>query len=215
MFLAKPIACIRSENPEQVLCGLYQLLPTHFTKLDPIFIEGITQMLMSGMIAVKLLRWVGNLPRDRAIYWSRVLHHHSVLHNELGIAMFEADFLTWKSIICCSLMPMWFVMSHIVGLGPWNMSANGSEGGHKTVAKRVSKQPVQVTSKYGRSRIYSNVMKLTRFIQSNLFRRRSLGEHVRERKEKYAKRQDEDLQKIIDDVHTYFGKTVKIVFYFS
>ena len=167
-------------------------------------------MLLSAIIVIRLIRFVGNLTHDEAVVQSRTLYHHVVLFAKLGIAMFEEEFLTWKIVIAYSLLPMWFVVSHTVGFGPWNMSANGTEGAHKKVGERYKQQPVQVTKKFDLGRIFSNMIKQQRYVQHNSFSRagNSLGDQCREKKKVFMNRTNDDLEKLLKETIEKFGPEV-------
>ena len=190
--------------------ALWELVPKLFGSLDPVFIDGLQQMILSAMIVMTLIRWVGYLPRRRAIVYSRWIYHHTVLFCKLGIAMFEESFLTWKLVICYSLLPMWYVVSFTIGLGTWNFSANGTEGCHKKVGHRLKQQPVQTTKKYGLSRIFSNLLKLGKFVQHSRDCREgeSLGDKVKQARVKYESRTEEDLRKILNEIERTFTPQV-------
>lgn len=166
----KPGCSLRGDDCNKILNCMENFIKEHLpVGIHPCITQttqkGLIQMVKSGKIVSDLMYETNDLEREEIIQNSNIFSHHITIFVELGMSIFEREFLTWTLCMLIAQGPCWYVICHTVALGWWNFSENGSEAGHKLALRSYMSNPVVLLESMDPTVITTNMLKFKRLIQ--------------------------------------------------
>ena len=167
----KPSTRLRGADVTRFLkCGL-QILEKYFLDANNNLLINITyynglKEMFSCLQKIDNLLSETSVPDEKTlIFNSESLRHNVVKFTELGMKLFEVNFLTWSLVMLYSVAPMWYVYGHRIGHG-WNSVAEDAlEHSHQDVIRMDRATSRQATGKIKPYKKTQKIIRHKRFLQ--------------------------------------------------